>query len=164
MNCPRCRQALEHVWVGELCVDVCRDGCGGIWFDRYELKQVDEPAEEAGELMDIMPNPDVHVDRSQRIHCPHCDDLVMMRHYFTSLHEVEVDECPGCAGFWLDFGELEHIRSLFPSEAEANAAARQAFKAEFADDLNAIATATRTEADRADRFADLISLAWLWKR
>jgi uncharacterized protein len=28
-------------------LEVCRGGCGGIWFDRYELMKVDESRESA---------------------------------------------------------------------------------------------------------------------
>jgi hypothetical protein len=44
-------------------LDVCRGGCGGIWFDRYELMKVDESRESAGKaLLDIERDPGVVVD------------------------------------------------------------------------------------------------------
>lgn len=33
----------------------------------------------------------------------------MMRRFFTPLHVVEIDECPNCAGIWLDPSELNKI-------------------------------------------------------
>jgi len=42
----------------------------------------------------------------------------MMRRYFSPLKAVEIDECPSCAGIWLDNGELEkiHENHLTPKE------------------------------------------------
>ena len=35
----------------------------------------------------------------------------MMRHPFSVKREIEIDECPNCAGYWLDHGELDAIRN-----------------------------------------------------
>jgi hypothetical protein len=34
----------------------------------------------------------------------------MMRHFYSPLKKVMVDECPNCGGFWLDAGELAGLR------------------------------------------------------
>ena len=95
MNCPACSNELTQMTVGDVTVDVCKDGCGGIWFDNFELKKFDEPHESAGEeLLDIERNPDVQVDHEQRFNCPKCDGIVMMRHFFSVKHKVQIDECP----------------------------------------------------------------------
>ena len=49
MRCPVCANVLSRKTVGGITVDVCAGGCGGIWFDRYELMKVDESHESAGE-------------------------------------------------------------------------------------------------------------------
>jgi len=33
---------------GPIAVDVCVDGCAGIWLDHYELEKIDEQSEAAG--------------------------------------------------------------------------------------------------------------------
>ena len=48
MKCPACFNQLTEMQVGSLVVDVCDGGCGGIWFDAFELQQVDEEDEAAG--------------------------------------------------------------------------------------------------------------------
>eukprot|EP01093_Parvamoeba_rugata_P007465 TRINITY_DN2203_c0_g2_i1.p1 TRINITY_DN2203_c0_g2~~TRINITY_DN2203_c0_g2_i1.p1 ORF type:complete len:135 (-),score=15.09 TRINITY_DN2203_c0_g2_i1:317-721(-) len=53
--------------------------------------------------------PDTDVDLTARINCPKCPNIVMMRRFFTPLHVVEIDECPSCAGIWLDPSELHKI-------------------------------------------------------
>ena len=111
MKCPACFNPLSSVTIGRLTVDVCRGGCGGIWFDAFELQQVDEPRESAGEwLINIERDPKLHVDFTAKRVCPKCDDIKLKRRHFSAERRVEVDECPGCGGYWLDAGELEKIR------------------------------------------------------
>ena len=50
--------------------------------------------------------------------------ITLMRHFFSVKREVEVDECPKCGGFWLDYGELGQIRGQFSSEEERKKAAQ----------------------------------------
>ena len=48
-----------------------------------------------------------------------------MRHWYSPHDKTEVDECPGCAGMWLDARELVAIRSRFSSHAERQNAAQE---------------------------------------
>ncbi|RKZ31105.1 hypothetical protein DRQ33_07330, partial [bacterium] len=45
MKCPACGKELTRMKTGEIIVDVCKGGCGGIWFDKWELDRVDEKHE-----------------------------------------------------------------------------------------------------------------------
>jgi Zn-finger nucleic acid-binding protein len=81
VDCPACGNSLTTTTAGRITVDVCERGCGGIWFDRYELMKVDEADESAGEgLLEVARDLGVHVDLSERLYCPKCPDVVMMRH------------------------------------------------------------------------------------
>ena len=136
MICPACGNELTEMTVSDVTLDVCKGGCGGIWFDNFEIKKFDEPHEPAGqELLNIEKNPDIKVDGSRRYKCPKCGDMLLMRHYFSVKKKVAIDECPNCAGIWLDDGELEQIRGLFNSEQEKNLAAEQYMDASFGEDL-----------------------------
>ena len=111
MKCPACDRQLTEVQVGAVVVDVCQGGCGGVWFDAFELQRVDEQHEAAGEhLVHIQRDPKLLVDPSRKRACPRCDGVKLKRHFFSPRIKVEVDNCPGCAGYWLDAGELEKIR------------------------------------------------------
>lgn len=111
MKCPACDHTLARISLGSLEVDVCRGGCGGIWFDGYELQQVDDADESLGEsLLRIPRDPHRTPDSSRKRECPQCQQVKLKRHLFSPKIAVEVDECPGCGGFWLDAGELEQIR------------------------------------------------------
>ena len=106
-------------------MDVCHGGCGGIWFDAFELQRVDEQHEAAGErLLEIPRDPAVVVDATRKRACPRCDGIKLKRHFFSARRKVEVDQCPSCGGYWLDAGELEQIRA----EKAASAAAAEAGK------------------------------------
>jgi len=112
MRCPACFQELTAVQVGRLTVDVCQGGCGGVWFDAFELQRVDEEIEAAGEpLLTIQRNADLVVDRSRKRECPRCSGIKLHRHFFSAKRQIEVDECPNCAGYWLDAGELAQVRA-----------------------------------------------------
>lgn len=112
MNCPACDRPLQPLKAGSITVDACIGGCGGIWFDAFEMQKVDESHERMGEpLLDIPCDPSVQVDFDRRRKCPRCETVVMLRHTHKDNPAVQVDECPGCGGFWLDAGELGLIRS-----------------------------------------------------
>jgi uncharacterized protein len=111
MKCPACHRTLSRISIGSLEVDACRGGCGGIWFDIFELQQVDDSNETIGEsLLRIPRDESIHIDPLLKRECPNCLQKKLMRHLFSPKIAVQVDECAGCGGFWLDAGELEQIR------------------------------------------------------
>lgn len=136
-------------------VDVCDGGCGGIWFDHYELSKVDEQGEAAGAgLLDVAIDPAVHVDLEQRRLCPSCTDgVVMMRHFTSVERKVTIDECPECGGIWLDPGELRGIRTEFGTDEERQAAADAYFDHVFGPQLAAEHAKSQAELERAQHFA-----------
>jgi Zn-finger nucleic acid-binding protein len=119
MKCPACGNVLQKMTVEDVSVDVCRGGCGGIWFDAHELRKFDEPHEAGGEaLLDIERNENIHVAFGKKRHCPKDSKVVLTRRFFNAEKHVEIDECPNCGGVWLDYGELEEIRKLPSSPGE----------------------------------------------
>ena len=111
MKCPACFNPLSEIQVGSIAVDVCEGGCGGIWFDAFELQCVDDPKEAAGEAMlHISKDPKIQVDSTRKRACPKCEVVKLMKHFMSAKRRVEVDECPNCGGYWLDSGELAQIR------------------------------------------------------
>ncbi len=72
---------------------------------------ITEPVHDASETpQKKVRHQSVRGDRSRIIQCPVCH-LDMDRVY---IHEVQVDECPGCGGLFLDRGELATIAGLDP--------------------------------------------------
>lgn len=111
MKCPACFNELAPVKVGSVTVDACRGGCGGIWFDQFELQKVDERHETEGNpLLHLEIDPSIVVDPSRKRNCPRCEGVKLMRHFFSPEKRVKVDQCPNCGGYWLDAGELAAIQ------------------------------------------------------
>ncbi len=147
---------MTEMEAGGITVDACAGGCGGIWFDQLELRKFVEPHVGAGEvLLNIERNPDVEVDRTERFNCPKCENMVMARHFFSARREAEVDECPSCAGVWLDPGELATIRSQFETNDEREKAAGEYFEELFGDELKAMEAESEEKLRKARKFAHI---------
>lgn len=145
MICPACGRELVAVSAEGLVVDACRGGCGGIWFDNFELDKVDEAHERLGAaLIGIEFDPTVKPLDLQRS-CPKCADIALMKHKFSPEKSVLVDECPKCGGFWLDGGELAQIRRQSPTAEDRKKAAQRFFDRAFIEDL------ARLKQRRAER-------------
>ncbi|MFN8390318.1 MAG: zf-TFIIB domain-containing protein [Bdellovibrionota bacterium] len=111
MNCPACSDELTQVTVGNVTVDICKDSCGGIWFDAGELEQYEKAASSApAELLRPLRNPNVAVDRNKTRNCPRCASSPLTKRFFDGEYEIQVDQCLHCGGIFLDPGELETIR------------------------------------------------------
>jgi Zn-finger nucleic acid-binding protein len=147
MKCPACFNELTEIQVGDLQVDVCQGGCGGIWFDVFELQRVDEADEAAGEaLLQVRRDEHVHVDPARKRQCPRCPDVKLHRHFFSAKRRVEVDQCPNCGGYWLDAGELAQIRAENTETAQAEEERHFTLSAENIRYLYRLRTQGRKEA------------------
>jgi len=144
LKCPACFNNLTQTQVGSVTVDVCQGGCGGIWFDGFELQRVDEEHETAGErLLNIQRDERVQVDFSRKRQCPRCTEMILQRHFFSAKRQVEVDECPNCGGYWLDAGELAKIRAEKSQAAAAEKASQSSVSSEVIRYLYRLQTESR---------------------
>jgi Zn-finger nucleic acid-binding protein len=155
MICPACLSQLSPLTIRGVTVDVCQEGCAGIWFDNFELKKFDEPHEPAGELLNLRPVRPAPVDREKKRKCPRCDDAIMMRHFFSFKKQFEVDVCPNCAGCWLDAGEIALVRQEFKTESEKQQATQTFVKAEAAPQLIRMLADSRAKLQHAQAIASL---------
>lgn len=112
MQCPACDRELTEVPFGSVLVDLCADGCGGTWFDHFELSKVDEHHEVPGAAAPHSAhNQRVTLQENRKRRCPRCSNQFMRRRPYSPKLRVDIDECPSCGGIWLDAGELERIRA-----------------------------------------------------
>lgn len=154
MKCPACGDVLTLMVAGDVSVNVCESGCGGIWLDAFELGKVDEAHESMGEeLLNVQEVPGVTVDRERKRQCPKCDDVTMMRHFFSVKKQVEVDECPNCGGFWLDAGELASIRSQFETDEEREKATEAYYEEVFGAQLAAMRAESKEKLETCRKIA-----------
>jgi len=103
---------------GGVVAHVCVNGCKGMWFDWLQLGKLDHKNQGFGDaLQAALQYPRINDEKRERLSCPKCK-LPMYRHQFDLDKEINVDECYGCGGFYLDSGELKEIRdhSMSPQE------------------------------------------------
>jgi len=121
MSCPVCGKKMVTQDFGNVLVDVCVKGCKGIWFDWLELRKLNEKHEGFGAaLQAALKFPRVNDSNRPRLKCPKCG-IPMYAHQYPTDKEVNVDECYGCGGFFLDSGEFKEVRDHSMSEAEEKA-------------------------------------------
>lgn len=108
MICPACSGELLARKAGAVEVDVCDGGCGGAWFDNFEMTRVDEEGKRI--IRGVPRDLALVVDKVSKRRCPKCSDQVLLRRFFSRLRRTQIDECPNCAGVWLDAGEFEAIQ------------------------------------------------------
>lgn len=148
MKCPRCSKLLKVMKANQVELNVCHGGCGGIWFDNFEIKKLDEQHEADHEFLATLQNaPTTRVNLEQRLNCPKCTNIVMLRNFFSVKKSVEVDHCGGCGGYWLDAGELIRINNEYATEEARNAAAKEVFDEMFGAELADMRR--KSEAERA---------------
>ena len=131
MKCPACFNELVEIQVGDVLVDVCQGGCGGVWFDAFELHRVDDSGEAGEPLLHIRKNEGIVVDFNRKRDCPRCEGIKLHRHYFSARRKVQVDQCPNCGGYWLDAGELAQIREERTGSQAAEKAHQSSISSEF---------------------------------
>ena len=157
MICPACNNSLSRIVVDGIELDVCKNGCGGIWFDKFEFKKFDEPHEEAGvELLNIPVDKTVKVNHDEKRRCPRCNDAILIRHFFSVKKQVEIDTCYTCGGVWLDAGELNTVRSMFSSEEEKQAVTRAVFDEMFGPQLEKLKKERDENAKTVRRIANMV--------
>ncbi len=131
MKCPACERFMVEEDFGQVHVDICKNGCKGIWFDWKELSKLNESHEGVGKAMeDALNSPRVIDAHRDPLKCPKCG-IPMQTHKYSSAKEVTVDECYACGGFFLDSGELKLIRDQYMNENE-----RQAYVQKLLNETN----------------------------
>ncbi len=156
MICPACDSQLVEKDFDGVHIDVCENGCGGLWFDWMELKKFDEPHEATGTaLLEIVSNATVVPDMEKKHNCPKCENIVLYRHFFSVKRHTEVDECPKCGGFWLDAGELAELRSLYKTEEERKNAAAETFDNMFGNQLEELREKSEADREKARKIAKM---------
>lgn len=133
MKCPACKGELRKRNAGNMELDVCLGGCGGIWFDQGELGRVSALA--ASSLHTIWALKRNPVALTEPRPCPRCEGQILERKWFSDEKTVEIDVCPTCGGIWLDDCEFSKIyqavqgaRISPPGWAQAIADAAALFK------------------------------------
>jgi len=156
VKCPACSNEMTQVEVQDISLDVCQDGCGGIWFDWFELNRIDESHEAIGaDVFHTHVDQVTTTDSDSKRDCPRCENMTMMQHFRSVRREVQVDECPRCAGYFLDHGELNDIRNQFTTDEERSAEAQRVFADLFDEGLDQMAEETDERVQKSRRLANM---------
>lgn len=120
LTCPACGKVMKKIFIPDagVNVDICVDGCGGIYFDNREFNKFDENAENIDEILEEIDGKTfTPVDGSALRVCPACG-AKMVKNFSSARGQIMIDECYNCGGKFLDNGELQKIRAEFETEAE----------------------------------------------
>ncbi len=123
IKCPACQKEMHKIFIpaAGINIDICLDGCGGIYFDNREFKSFDEQHENIDEILNAIKGKEfIKVDENLPRTCPVCG-AKMVKNYASVKKEVQIDECYACGGKFLDNSELTKIRAQYSTEAERTA-------------------------------------------
>lgn len=120
ISCPACGKKMKKVFLNEqeFFVDVCLDGCGGIWFDNRELPKVDEKEDKITEIGEAYKGKTfAKVDKDETRFCPLCKQK-MVKNNVSVKQEISIDECYACGGKFFDYNELEQMRNQYEDDVD----------------------------------------------
>jgi len=102
MKCPNCQTNLSSSEYLSIPIETCSN-CGGMWFEKSELDQVEDTIFDQDELKNSLLT---HVKHSSK-QCPVCENALNEFKY--RWEELLLDYCPQDHGYWLDKGEIEKV-------------------------------------------------------
>ena len=138
LTCPSCGKKMQKIFLNEqnFNIDICLDGCGGIFFDNRELKKVDEKSECINEILAAIKDKKfTKPNTTAKRRCPACN-AVMVQNNSKYSCEFKVDECYSCGGVFLDSGELLNIRKESSNEEEKKREFERKFQQSMINFLN----------------------------
>ena len=129
MKCPACQSTLVEVVVEKIKVNSCASGCGGIWFDKKEIEAFDTLAKIHGTetIRSHAAGNKASAPSTEPRNCPRCVKYKMQKRFSCVSRKVQIDECSGCGGIWLDPGELIEIQSTYSDDHHRQKAIDQFF-------------------------------------
>lgn len=140
INCPACGETMEKIFIPSegINIDICTNGCGGIFFDNREFEKFNEIHEDISIIEEKLKNKNFKSveDEGTRI-CPACGGQ-MVKNTSGIGGKIIVDDCYLCGGKFLDFGELIKIREEFNNDSGRSKAAMQFLYKEVGQDIKSI--------------------------
>lgn len=120
INCPACGKEMAKIYldIQKFNVDICTEGCGGIFLDNRELKKLDENHEDITPILEAIKDKTFQrTNEALKRICPVCGHT-MVKNYTDYLKNIQIDECYNCGGKFFDAGELIKTRNEYKTEGE----------------------------------------------
>ncbi len=117
--CPACGEEMNKIYIEEIqcLIDICLDGCGGLFFDNREYKKVYGNESAIDQIKAALEGKNFKPVEPSKRTCPACG-MKMITNKTSLDGSVIIDDCYGCGGKFLDYGELDKIKAEFKSENE----------------------------------------------
>lgn len=115
IKCPACGSEMTKIFIADkgINIDVCSNGCGGIFFDNKEIQEFSGVNDNISEIKQALAGKNfMPVDENQTRICPACGTPMTK----TKALGIQIDTCYKCGGLFLDNGEFELVRSKFPKK------------------------------------------------
>lgn len=112
ITCPACGADMTKVFIAEkgINVDICSNGCGGIFLDNQEIQEFSGETENISEIKQLLEGKNfMPVDESKQRICPACNTPMAK----TNALGIQIDTCYKCGGIFLDKDEFERVRTNF---------------------------------------------------
>jgi Zn-finger nucleic acid-binding protein len=123
IKCPACQKIMTKVFIPKegVNIDICLNGCGGMYFDNRELTYFDEQNEGIDEILNTIVGKNFEkIEQSNFRTCPSCGAR-MVKNFSSAKKQIQIDECYSCGGKFLDASELQSLRGEYATEAERSA-------------------------------------------
>lgn len=118
IKCPACGKKMEKVFIPSegINIDICLNGCGGIFFDNREFDKFNEIHEDISLIEEKYADKKFEsVDEKAIRICPTCGTK-MVKNPSAVGAKIIVDNCYVCGAKFLDYGELEEIRKEYEND------------------------------------------------
>ena len=121
IKCPACGKVMKKIYIPDAAViiDICFDGCGGIFFDNRELEKFDEKHDNIDKLIELIEKKEfIPVNDNESRLCPVCGAAMLKMG--AAEGTVQIDVCQTCGGKFLDNGELQKIRGCKSNDQQVD--------------------------------------------
>ena len=140
MKCPACGKVMEKVFIKSegINIDICTDGCGGIFFDNREFEAFNEQHEDITFIESKLEGKTFQPVNEDEVRiCPACGGQ-MVKNTSKVNGNIVVDDCYLCGGKFLDYGELQKIRAEYTNDNSRTSSAMEYLYREIGQELTQI--------------------------
>lgn len=114
IDCPACGKRMEKIYIERINkhIDICSQGCGGIFFDNREMEHFCNKNDNIDEILAIYENKDFKtIPDDKEILCPYCGAKMVKIGNGTADESFKIDCCYTCGAKFLNGYELQKLQN-----------------------------------------------------